>query len=411
MAAKPIRLLLIEDNPGDARLMELMLRGPAQDSFQLECVDRLASGFQRLANGDVDLVLLDLSLPDSHGPETFTKLHAHAPRVPIIVLSGLDDEEVAIKTVQEGAQDYLVKGHVDKHLLVRAIRYAIERKRSQEQLAQYAEELRKKNQQMEADLDMAREIQVVLLPPQFLTFPRKAVASQAALCFHRRYLPATSLGGDFFDVLELSDAEAGLFLCDVMGHGVRSALVTAIMRALVEEPSPVTIDPGKFLSKLNQSLVRILRQAESPTFASAFYLVANVANGTMRYASAGHPSPFHLHRDAGAVEPLPQPGGQPGLALGISEEADYQVASRSLASNDLVVLFTDGIFEVEGTNKEYFGQQRLLEAARQRIQAPPAKLFADLLAEAQKFSVTGGFTDDVCLVGMEVKRVGEPKAL
>src|ERR1051325_2508744 len=236
MEEKPIKLLLVEDNPGDAHLMELMLRDTR--GFQMTWVEQLAAGLKRLEAGDIDLVLLDLSLPDSHGPGTFSKMHAQRPQVPIIVLSGLDDEEVAIKTVQEGAQDYLVKGHVDTHLLVRAMRYAIERKRAQEQLALYAEELRKRNEQMEADLDMAREIQTVLLPPQSLTFPRQPGPQGASLYFHRRYLPTTTLGGDFFDMMELAETKAGLFICDVMGHGVRSALVTAMMRALVEEPSP-----------------------------------------------------------------------------------------------------------------------------------------------------------------------------
>src|ERR1044071_1002895 len=115
MEEKPIKLLLIEDNPGDARLMELMLRGKNRESFELEWVERFADGLQRVAKGGIDLVLLDLSLPDSHGPETFSKFHQQAPHVPIIVLSGLDDEEVAIKTVQAGGQDYTVHGAVDTH--------------------------------------------------------------------------------------------------------------------------------------------------------------------------------------------------------------------------------------------------------------------------------------------------------
>jgi sigma-B regulation protein RsbU (phosphoserine phosphatase) len=174
----------------------------------------------------------------------------------------------------------------------------------------------------------------------------------------------------------------------------------------VEEPTPLTTDPGKFLAQLNHRLLTILRQADVPTFASAFYLVADVATGQMRYASAGHPPPLHLKRKAGVVQALPLPGGQPGLALGISEEAEYATGQCSLAVHDMVVLFTDGLYEVEGPNKEYFGLERLLESMRKRVNAPPAKLFADLLAEAQQFSVTGGFTDDVCLVGMEVTRIG-----
>src|SRR5207249_2569499 len=150
--------------------IEMMIAESDRKLFTLEHADRLATGLERLAAGEFSLVLLDLSLPDSHGLNTFTQVHAQAPKVPIIVMSGLDDETIAVNAVHEGAQDYLVKGHVDGHLLVRAMRYAIERKRTADQLARYAEELQTKNRQLEADLEMAREIQQVFLPQEHLTF-------------------------------------------------------------------------------------------------------------------------------------------------------------------------------------------------------------------------------------------------
>ena len=116
--------------------MREYLADPAGVSFELEHAATLAQGLERLAKGGIDLVLLDLSLPDSPMADTFKRAHAAAPQVPIIVMSGLDDEKIAIQTVQEGAQDYLVKSYVDTRLLVHAMRYAIERKRAEEALAQ-----------------------------------------------------------------------------------------------------------------------------------------------------------------------------------------------------------------------------------------------------------------------------------
>src|SRR5947207_9845746 len=172
----PLKVLLIEDNPIDARLIQIMLSEAGSGLFELEHADRLASGLKRLSQGDVGMVLLDLSLPDSHGLETFERVHRQARGVPVIVMSGLDDQTVAVQAVHEGAQDYLVKGQVSGQLLVRAMRYAIERKRTAEQLASYAEELRKRNTQMEADFSMAREIQQVFLPRQYPVFPRGAAS-------------------------------------------------------------------------------------------------------------------------------------------------------------------------------------------------------------------------------------------
>jgi sigma-B regulation protein RsbU (phosphoserine phosphatase) len=126
----PIRALLIEDNPGDARLIREMLRDAAAgNAVDLTHADRLASGLEHVRQHQTDVILLDLSLPDSRGFETFTTMRGHAPTVPIVVLSGLDDETVAISAVHEGAQDYLVKGQVDGGGILRAIRYAIERER------------------------------------------------------------------------------------------------------------------------------------------------------------------------------------------------------------------------------------------------------------------------------------------
>jgi diguanylate cyclase (GGDEF)-like protein len=132
------KVLLIEDNPGDARLIQEMLDEEPDAPFQLHCAERLAHGLEHLAAGETGLVLLDLSLPDSFGLETFAKVYAHSPTVPIIVLTGNDDQTVALSAVKGGAQDYLVKSRLDRQLLLRSMQYSIERKRYQVQLEHQA---------------------------------------------------------------------------------------------------------------------------------------------------------------------------------------------------------------------------------------------------------------------------------
>src|SRR3981081_136597 len=127
-------VLLIEDNPGDVRLIREMLAEGADALFELGSVGRLSQGLEYLATRSACLVLLDLSLPDSYGFDTFLKVYAHSPKVPIIVLTGHDDQTVALAAVKTGAQDYLVKGKLDRELLLRSMQYSIERKRYQEQL-------------------------------------------------------------------------------------------------------------------------------------------------------------------------------------------------------------------------------------------------------------------------------------
>jgi PAS domain S-box-containing protein len=142
MGLERIGVLLVEDNPADARLLREAVREAEGSYIQLTHVETLREAFQRLNNNHFDVVMLDLSLPDADGLETLVSLHTQAPSVPIVVLTGLDDEALAVKAVREGAQDYLVKGQVTSQLLVRAMRYATERKRAVEALQRSEEYFR-----------------------------------------------------------------------------------------------------------------------------------------------------------------------------------------------------------------------------------------------------------------------------
>ncbi|MGC3958301.1 MAG: SpoIIE family protein phosphatase [Verrucomicrobiota bacterium] len=277
----------------------------------------------------------------------------------------------------------------------------------EQRVADRTSELRTKNEQMEADLRMAREIQVAILPQAYPTFPKTATPEQSALRFSHHYNPTETLGGDFFTVLALSDTEAGVFICDVMGHGVRSALVTTMLRAMVEELAPEAHDPGKLLTRINRDLSAILKQTGAPIFATAFYFVADVARGEMRYAKAGHPNPLHFLRATGMVEPVRCASGGPGPALGMFAQTIYQTHCEPLGVGDRVLLFTDGAFEVVGADNQDFDQKQLLALARQNAHCAPDQLIRTLLTEIQRFSGTTTFADDVCFVGMEVSWIGD----
>ncbi len=143
MSSQSIKVLLIEDNAGDAHLIKAMLAGANDLAFELDWVQRLSDGLGRLKKTDVDVVLLDLSLPDSQGFETFVKIQAHSSHVPVLLLTGNEDETLASKAVQSGAQDYLSKNQLDEQLLGRAIRYSIERMHAQHALRDSEERYRR----------------------------------------------------------------------------------------------------------------------------------------------------------------------------------------------------------------------------------------------------------------------------
>src|SRR6202048_1735319 len=131
MTEKTMRVLVIEDNPGDARLLEEMFGKERPGTFAVTHLSLMSEAVIHLAKGEADIVLLDLGLRDTHGLESVRRAHAAAPGIPLIVLTGMDDEALAAEAMKEGAQDYLIKGQIENRALPRALRHAIERHRMQ----------------------------------------------------------------------------------------------------------------------------------------------------------------------------------------------------------------------------------------------------------------------------------------
>ncbi len=159
MGEKPIKVLLIEDSVFATRHTQKMLAeaNGSQIDAEVECADQLSVGLKRLAEDRIDIVLLDLTLPDSHDLDTFTRVHTQAPEVPVVVLTGLEDEKLAVEAVGKGAQDYLVKGQLDSNLLKRSMLYAIERKQVQEELRKSREHLEELVEERTAELKKTNE--------------------------------------------------------------------------------------------------------------------------------------------------------------------------------------------------------------------------------------------------------------
>jgi sigma-B regulation protein RsbU (phosphoserine phosphatase) len=273
-------------------------------------------------------------------------------------------------------------------------------RRANAELTRSREELRAKNALMQESLRTAREIQLTLLPQQYPVFPPNVAAEKSAFQFAHRYEAAETVSGDFFTVSALSETEAGIFICDVTGHGVRAALVTAMIRALAEELKPFSRDPGAFLHHLNRDLCSILKNTGSPMLTTAFYAVADCRTGLLRYANAGHPKPLLVRRATGRIEPLLNAGGRSQPVLGLFENPPYRTTEVIMLPGDFLMLFTDGLYEVQDRNEELYSQERLMLDMEKLKQLPPGIFFDELLRVVRTFAENGQFDDDVCLVGM-----------
>lgn len=224
----------------------------------------------------------------------------------------------------------------------------------------------------------------------------------------RLYRPAQTVGGDFTHVVDLPDGSVGIFIADVMGHGVRSALVTTMLRALVEEIGTSCTDPGRFLTELNRSLAAILSHTGETLFATAFYLIVDSEAGRLRYSRAGHPCPVIHKRRSGAVALLEcrRPHAGPGLC--VINNAIYGTAERELDDDDRILLFTDGLIEAGDPDGEIFGEKRLQQAVEKHAALDVADLVEAVCAEAAAFSQGAPFENDVCVVASDVMRRPAP---
>ena len=279
-------------------------------------------------------------------------------------------------------------------------------KKAEEKLAEHLRELEQRDHQTREELTMARELQMAMLPQVFPALPRLKPAAENRLEFFTYYSPSGAVSGDFFDVVPLSEHAVGLFICDAMGHDVRAALVTAMMRALVADLCVTMNDPGQLLGQMNRELAGIFKQSGSIMYATAFYLIVDLAQQEFRYASAAHPDPLLLHRGTGTVEWLKlEAGVKKGPALGLFREGVFPTGRRPMAVGDLIALYTDGLVEVEGAGGALYTAEHLLAAVRTRAQLPANQLFNGVLEEIKRFAVRSQFDDDICLASVEVKRL------
>ncbi|WP_377174434.1 SpoIIE family protein phosphatase [Roseibacillus ishigakijimensis] len=264
--------------------------------------------------------------------------------------------------------------------------------RTQRSLAEMAAELKARNEAYEEEMALAREIQQGLLPSEY-----PAVRSAK---FGHRYLPISGLAGDFFDVIELGENKVGLLICDVMGHGIRSALVASLLRGLVSQARNQAETPGLFLGALNDGLVTFLKKAKVTMFATAFYLVVDFKKGRIEYSSAGHPAGIMSSEDGASLLPL---GGRgKGAGLGLIPGTQYGEESIPLEGVTGLLLFTDGIYEVENSEGEAFLQNRLVQTVKRARRMPLEEQLDTILGEVKSFTEGGGFDDDVCLLGMSL---------
>ena len=255
-------------------------------------------------------------------------------------------------------------------------------------------ELEAQNRQMEAELAVARDLQRELMQAGLRSANEVLARPQGGFVpLTLYYEPSERLAGDFVHAFALSPTRAGILICDVMGHGVRAALVTALIRGLIGDPRMQDLAPGEVLARLNNRLCTLLDQPVMPRFVTALYATIDLQAGTLAMANAGHPWP--LLQGAGGVEPVKAGACDP--ALGLVANAAYASSLHHIARGDRLLLLTDGWLEEPNAAGEEFGLARL--AARlANAPADPTRALQDLAGALRLHSASDHCQDDLCAV-------------
>ena len=258
-----------------------------------------------------------------------------------------------------------------------------------------AQALAERNQAYEEEVQLAREIQQAFARPEIPAIN----SSGMTMKFASRYLPISGLAGDFFEVVPLGPDRAGILICDVMGHGVRSALVVAMLRGLLEKERRNASDPSKFLGGLNAGLSSIFERAGITMFATAYYAVIDLGAGELRCACAGHPGALLVGDDG--LKSLSIERKDRGPGLGLISGARFPTVTEPIELGQRLLLFTDGLIEAEDEGGQAFMEDRLAETAIEtkdlELEAALASIVQTVLSHAEE----NRFDDDVCLLAAE----------
>jgi serine phosphatase RsbU (regulator of sigma subunit) len=377
-------VLLVDDAPSNIQVVNSILK----DLYKIRIATNGPKALELVKVAPPpDLILLDVLMPGMDGYEVCTRLKAdpETKDIPVIFLTGQTETQDETRGFEVGAVDYIhkpfspavVKARVQTHLVLRGIR---------EQLAQQLLAIQK-------ELETARLIQQSILP--------ESVPQIDGLDIAARYVPMTSVAGDFYDFIVVDNKHVGILVADVSGHGMPAALIASMLKIALAAQADHAADPAKVLDGLNKALCGKFQHH----YVTAAYVFLDMEKRTLTYAGAGHPPLLLFGGSSNGVRDI----AENGLFLGKFDFAAYTSVEVPLAAGDFGLLYTDGVSETNSPDNVEFGSERFRQfLASER--SPSADQLADrLLNELSDWSARGegeDLDDDLTLVAFHVKAPG-----
>ena len=385
MVPPVLNVLLVEDNRLDAVVVLRCLEESARDAFAIEQTDCLAAARSRLAAGGIDVVLLDLNLPDSMGIATLSALLSADVAVPVVVLTHISDLDLSLEAIRKGAEDYLFKDEITGPLVRRTLRHSVERFRTRQSMLEKDAQLRL----MTDEFQLARRIQEGMHPRPL---PAQFGFDVGGCCYS-----ADATGGDFFDYVALADGTLGIVLGDASGHGLGSALVAAMTQASLRTMARLDepVDLGAMLSACNELLCD---ETGDERFVTVLLASLAPRSHLLLYTSAGHPPGLVVSSAQRLKAILPSTD----VPLGILQHASFPLGEALLLDpGDTLIFATDGLLEAMCEERELFGPRRVMELVFGETALGAQQLATRLCQAAREF---GGLPqqDDITAVVVKI---------
>jgi sigma-B regulation protein RsbU (phosphoserine phosphatase) len=413
MVSLPGTLLVVDDDEANRDMLSRRLE---RKGFAVTVAEDGGRAIELVRSRPFDLVLLDVLMPGLSGMEVLRELRQSHPatELPVIMATALSESGDVVEALRLGANDYVSKP-LDFPVVLARIQAQLSLKQAVEEVLRLERSLEQRNQEllgvnarleeanrrMERDLRAAARIQESFLPRGEPRFP------QARFAWH--YRPCEELAGDGLNVFALDDRHAALFVFDVSGHGVASALLSVTLSRVLSPPSDPTsvlrpevgnhagsngrpTPPAEVAGRLNRMFPF---DEATEQFFTILYGVLDAATGEFRYVSAGHPGVAHVPA-AGPSRIIDTRGFPIGLA-----DVPYEEHALPMAPGDRIVLYSDGIPEAMDGEGQVFGGDRLIEALDRARGGPLDGAVASLLDELRDWTGSAGLRDDVSLVAVE----------
>ena len=324
------KILIVDPTTASCELIRQCLSSTGYEIYAAE------TGINALAKVTLfspDIVLLNAELPDISSYDVCKRIKSN-PKTEytlILFISSLDTHDSRVRAIQVGADDYMEK-NFDAYLLISKVNSLLRVKHLSDQLKQKYVELEEKNHLLDLQLKMARQVQQELMPAIDLTFHGIRFVSQ--------YMPAMDIGGDFYNVLTLSEHQIAVVMGDVSGHGISAALLTAMLIVVTRSLAPQFHNPDEFLFYMNNEIYQLFENGVHETYVCLFYVIIDINEKQIYYSNAGQALPVMIREgSAGEAAEL----NAVGLPLGLMPDSAYERHSQSFDTGDMLVFHTDGL--------------------------------------------------------------------